>query len=801
MYNLGDQFKIDYKQAVSNPDAIIIGKKYRITVLTERLVRLEYNENGVFEDRPTRLILKRNFDKPSFDIKQDEKYLEIATKYFKITYQKEKNFIGPSINPSSNLKIELLNTNKVWHYGHKEIRNFGSASIIDSKNNKVIIHKGLYSTDGFVSIDDSTDDIFVEDGTITKREQKGIDIYVFMYLKDFALALRDYFMLTGYPALIPRYALGNWWSRNTNYNDTTLSNLINDFSLNEIPISVLLLNHDWHIRKYEKQENLKTGFTWNKENFMTPYEMINNIHSKHIKVGLNIDPSEGFYPYEQVYDKAKTYIKPDKSGILPFNVVSPRVLDVYLKMFIHPLEAMGVDFFWIDTDYNKSELLFYLTHYQTYDNIENDNKRPLVMTYDSKVASHRYPILYSGNSVVSWDTLKSIPTYNSSASNLGISFWSHDIGGFHKGIEDGELFTRFVQLGTFSPIFKFGSEDGKYYKREPWLWPNDVYETTKKYLNLRHKLIPYIYTEAFKYHKYGMPIIQPIYYKFPEMYDDINFKNEYYFGTELFVSPILSKKNVVMNRVVHKFFIPDGTWYDFVTGKKFPGGKTYISFFKDSDYPVFAKAGSIIPMGWNDDINDTNPPKNMEIQIFPGVSNNYELYEDDGVSNKYKQGFYLLTNIDYNYLPSNYTVIIRSIDGKTGVVPEVRNYKIRFRNTKKANDVVVYFNSDLLEVNSYVNGPDFIVEIKDVPTVGQLSINCKGKDIEIDAVRLINEDIASIISDLAIETELKEKIDSIIFSDLPIKKKRIEIRKLSKYKLEQKFINLFLKLLEYIAQV
>lgn len=797
MYNLGEHFKINYNNIKSDPSTMLIGKKYRITILTERLIRLEYNEDGVFEDRPTRLVLNRNFEKINFNVKQDDKYLEITTKYFKLTYNKEAQFKGSTLNPASNLKIELLNTTKVWHYEHKEIRNFGTASYIDDNNNKVIMHKGLYSTDGFVSIDDSLDDVFLEDGTISKRDKKGIDIYVFMYLKDFALALRDYFMLTGYPSLIPRYALGNWWSRNVNYNDYTLNTLINDFNRYEIPISVLLFNHNWHIRN----NNLKTGFTWNKENFKTPYEMINSIHKRNIKIGLNIDPSEGFYPYEENFNKAKEYLEVDKNGIIPFNVIEPKVLDVYFKVFIHPLETLGADFFWIDTDYNKKDLLFYLNHYHTYDSLRNDTKRPLIMSYDSRIANHRYPILYSGNSIVSWDTLKKIPTYNSSASNNGVSFWSHDIGGFHNGIEDGELYTRFVQLGTFSPILKFGGESGKYYKREPWLWSNDVYENTKDYLNLRHKLIPYIYTESYKYHKYGMPIIQPIYYKYPEMYDDVNFKNEYYFGTEFFVSPILSKKNVVMNRVVHKFFLPDGVWYDFVTGKKFPGGKSYISFFRDSDYPVFAKAGSIIPMGMNTDINDTNPPKNMEIQVFPGVSNSYELYEDDGVSNMYKKGFYLLTNIEYNYLPNNYTIIIRSIDGKSGIVPDMRNYKIRFRNTKRANEVIAYFNSNQLNVNSYVSGPDFIVEINDVPTVGQLSINCKGKDIEIDAVRLINEDIASIISDLQIKTELKEKIDSIIFSDLPIKKKRIEIRKLSKYKLEPKFISLFLNLLEYIAQV
>ena len=106
-----------------------------------------------------------------------------------------------------------------------------------------------------------------------------------------------------------------------------------------------------------------------------------------------------------------------------------------------------------------------------------------------------------------------------------------------------------------------------------------------------------------------------------------------------------------------------------------------------------------------------------------------------------------------------------------------------------------------LSLKTYVDGPDFIVEVKDVPTVGQLTVTCKGKDIEIDAVRIINEDIQRIISDLQIPTQMKEKIDEILFSDYPIKKKRIEIRKLSRIGLDKKFVKMFLRLLEYINEI
>ncbi len=360
------------------------------------------------------------------------------------------------------------------------------------------------------------------------------------------------------------------------------------------------------------------------------------------------------------------------------------------------------------------------------------------------------------------------------------------------------MYTRFVQLGTFSPILKFGSTKGKYYKREPWKWGVKTYEIVKTYLKLRHRLIPYLYTEAYLYAKEGHLFIKPIYYDYPEFYDDVLYKREYYLGSEFFIAPIVSKKDHVMNRVIHRMYIPKGTWYDFVTGKKFPGDKKYVAFFKDNEYPVFVKEGSILVLGDNENLNDTTPPKNIEIQIFPGCSSSYNLYEDDGLSDLYKKGFYLKTNIDYNYMPNNYTVIVRAIEGKSGIVPEKRNYKFNFRNTKKSDQVSVYFNSSQIAFTSYVEKDSFVVEVKDVPSIGQLTINCKGKDIEISSLRIINDDIKSIISDLQIETELKELIDDIMFCDLPINKKRIEIRKLARKGLEKKFVTLFLKLLEYL---
>lgn len=800
MYNLGEQFKIDYNRVKANGRNVIQGDYYRFTVLSPRLIRLEYNPNGMFLDNPTELALYRDFPACEFDLKDDAHFLELSTKYFKLTYTKNKPFEGTKVNPTLNLKVELLGTDKAWYYGHPEVRNYGVPS--GNVQEGVLKGHGLFSADGFASLNDSKHFIFNADGTVAAREDGSIDIYLFMYNKDYEEALKDYYNLTGYPALIPRFALGNWWSRNNDYDDIELKDLVDTFEKKEIPLSVVLLDKDWHKRKYDGKKHLKTGFTFNNEYFKNPSAMIGYLHSKGIRLGLNVNPLEGLTDVDVYYSEALKFLEPDKNGDIPFNAFDPKFIDVYLKLFIHPLDAVGVDFFWLDTfDESKMSELALLKHYQFYDMQRDYKRRPMVLANDMMLAPHRYPVLYSGKTTVNWSTLRKLPFYNASAFNNGVSFWAHDIGGYFKGVEDGELYTRFVQLGTFSPILKFGADKGKYYKREPWRWDIKTYTIVKDYLQLRHKLVPYIYSEAYKYHKFGKPLIKPIYFTKPDFYDDVLYRNEYYFGGELFVAPIVSQKDYVMNRVVHNFYIPDGMWYDFVTGKKFPGGRNYVAFFRDEEYPVFAKSGAIIPMGTNENINDTTPPDNMEIQIFPGQNNTYTLFEDDGQSDLYRKDFYLLTEIEYNYLPSNYSVIIRSVEGKSGIIPDKRNYKIVFRNTKRTDDVTVYSNRDKVSFKTYVDGPDFVVEVEGVKTVGQLTINCKGQDIEIDAVHLINRDIEGIISDLQITTEMKEKIDAVLFSDLTIQKKRIEIRKLGRQGLDKKFIKMFIKLLEYISEI
>ncbi len=803
MASIGAHFAIDKNSVVSNPQSIFQGANYRITVLTERLIRLELSKDGKFLDAPTLNVKNRNFPTPAFKVQQDESYLVLETKYFTLQYLKNKPFAGPKYAPDSTLKVSLNNTDKVWYFGHPEARNFKTTgiSLDDFKNDRIRLDKGLYSTDGFVILDDTGTMILDDEGYIENQTTEVIDLYLFMYKRDFGLCLKDYFTLTGYPPLLPRYALGIWWNRDRIYSYEDTKAIVKTFNKYQIPLSVLLLSEFWHIKDPQDYNLYKTGFTFNQTLFPNPAEFITYMHERGVKVGLNIDPSEGIRKEEICYPSFSQAQNVPEGQTIPFNVFDKGFVTLYITKILNPLIMLGVDFLWID--YRKDIKSLQALNYYHMTNYKGTNKiRGLILSRNALKAPHLYPIHYSGETIVSWDTLKYLPYYNMLAANKGISWWSHDVGGFKDGIEDSELYLRYVQFSTCSPIFRFSAQRGVYYKREPWLWDVKTFTIVREYCLLRHRLIPYLYTEGYHYSKNGQPIIQPLFYNYPEIYDEPNYKNEYYFGRELFIAPITKPMDTVMNRSVERIFLPKGVWYDFKTGKKFIGNKRYVVFYKDEDYPIFAKAGGIIPLanlGANK--NDTSVPKSMEINVFPGASNVYKLYEDDGQTTLYKDGYYIITAIDYNYLENNYTLIIHPIEGKTAIIPAFRDYKIRFRNIRAAEEVSIYLNGDkaALQYEAYEEENDFVIDIKNVDTTKQLTINCKGKDIEINAVRIVNEDINSIISDLKITTRLKEQLAHIIFSDMDIKMKRIEIKKLKN--LDKRFVKMFMKLLEYVAEI
>lgn len=779
MANVSNYYIDNRDKLVSDKESYIIGKKYRFTVLSPRLIRLEYNKDGIFEDRPTSQVITRRFPKVQYAITESETLVQIDTGVFTLTYVKDSELKSGTLG--SNIKAMINGTKIEWQMNNPEVKNLRSINYsIDSIKDKIILDKGLYSLDGFYLLDDSQSLVLDENDTFVERPIGSKDLYLFMYNKDFEGCLEDYFTLTGYPNLIPRYALGAWWYKNDNYTPEEIVKLTNEFNRENIPISVFMLGDHWH----------------NKENNYTPSIDLRSIstylNNQGIRLGITIDPKKEIQKGSNEHNIVSNYINNiDKLSFIP---LSNDRIGLYFNLFINNLESQGVSLFSIDYNNPLDKInLWKLNHYH-YGRNEVRNQRGLVLSRNSGIASHRYPIIWSGKTKVNWTTLNLLPRYNLQGYNIGVSFIAHPIGGYAGGIEEDELYLRYIQFACFSPIFLLASEGGKYYKREPWKWNSIIENHIISYMNLRYRLIPYLYSESYNYHKTGHGIIKPFYYDYPRVIDEPLYQNQYFLGRNFFVAPITNRKNPVINRVMKKVFVPNGIWFDFLQGKKYNGNKTYNNFYRDEDYPVFVKAGSIIPI--NNNIKE-DIPTTLELNIYPLDNGNYELYEDDGFSNNYKKGLYMITDFNYHYEQDNYTFNIRRKDGKN--LLNKRNYILRFKNIRNISEVTI--NDQMVKYNCYYDKDDFIIQIDNAIIGRDIEINIKGNDTFVSSIRYINEEIKVILYDLQIETTLKEKIDEVLFSGLEIRKKRIKLRKLKKKGLDTKYIKIFINLLEYIEKI
>ena len=676
----------------SNEKSTIKGDKYRITVLTPSLVRLEYNENGDFEDRATQSVINRSFSVPRFTVKKNGESLVVETEALILTYD-EKTF------SENGLKIEVKEIeDAVWHYGQKLNDLKGTYRTLDRcdadiyttrgdrQQIKIELGTGIMSREGFSVIDDSHSMALTEDGWVEPRKQ-GIDLYFFGYGHRYLEALADFYHLCGKTPLLPRYVFGNWWSRYYRYTEESYMELMNRFEAEKLPFSVAVIDMDWHLvddvdTKYGGAKRGWTGYTWNKKFFPDPERFMKRLHDKNMKVTLNVHPADGVRDFEEIYPKmAKAMgIDPASEKPVEFDASSPEFMKVYFDVLCHDLEREGVDFWWIDWQQGTNskmdglDPLWILNHFHYLDSAWKGT-RPMTFSRYAGVGSHRYPIGFSGDTTITWNSLDYQPYFTSTASNIGYGWWSHDIGGHMWGERDDELAARWVQYGVFSPINRLHSSNNPFSGKEPWRYGAEAREVMNKYLRLRHAMIPYLYTMNRLASRNDQPIIQPMYYAEPEREEAYNVPNEYYFGTELIVSPITSQIDKISKAAKVSTWLPEGLWCDMFTGTVYEGGRMTDMWRTLDDMPVLMKSGAIVPMtDMSEYSNTVDNPNALEVLVFPAKNGHFTLWEDAGDTPEDKNENWAATELDY----TNGKFTVSKVNGNLSVIPEMRSWNIMF---------------------------------------------------------------------------------------------------------------------------
>ena len=690
--NLPEYLRMRVDAAPNAKNVYTIGD-VRITVITPRLIRIE---QGAFTDEATTVVLCRSFCNCAADVTCAGEAVEINTGALLLEYTAGQ--------PLENLTIRSLQQpGFIWHYGQKPLQNLkGTTSTLDCVDGACPLEDGLCAIDGYAVLDDSASPLMTKEGWFAGREA-GQDLYFFGYGHDYTGAVQDYYRLTGVPGMLPAFALGNWWSRYHAYTDEEYLGLMDAFKAHDVPLSVGIVDMDWHLVKVGDKENGDgwTGYTWNEDLFPDYKAFLNGLHDRNLKTALNLHPRDGVRYWDTQYEAmCKALGKdPETKAKIPFNCLNPDFLKAYFEVLHFPYEKDGIDFWWMDwqqgddyktiagADYVKSDIesikpLWMLNHMH-YLASQRNGGRGMIFSRYSGYGSQRYPIGFSGDTLITWASLKFQPYFTATASNVGYGWWSHDIGGHMGGYRDDELTARWVQFGVFSPIFRLHSSNSLFTGREPWKYNKRAELVMSDFMRLRHQLFPYLYTMNRRAHADLLPLMRPMYHVHPECTDAYQVGNEYWFGSEMIAAPITDPADA-SGLAPADVWLPEGTWTDAMTGYIYKGGQRLTVCRPLEQMPLFLKAGAIVPMQAHQvKANQLGNSAEMQVVVAPGASNCFRLYEDDGVSLDFQQGKFVTTPLTLDWTDKSAVFTIGQAEGETSLLPEGRTWTVSFRGWRK----------------------------------------------------------------------------------------------------------------------
>ena len=644
-----DKHLIAKTAPLANAKNVILWKNYRVTVLGAKLFRLERSENKKFRDGATLSVWFRNMPPQAYKTEEAGDELKIETEGATLYLKENRADCRIVLRGETEEKPIDNDGNLLGTYRTLDCYN-GNVNINDGTSIK--LGYGVCSETGVAVYDDSKSETLDQNGEIVKEYADGSDEYVFAFGKDYRGAVKALYKICGDVPLVPRFALGNWWSRYREYTDEEYLTLLHRFKEREIPLSVATVDMDWHYSVHlDEQKKITqsgkntefyggasgwTGYSWNTELFPDYKEFLRLVKAEGLKITLNLHPADGVRWFEDMYsDMAKAVgVDPDSGKQIKFDIFDPVFANAYFSILHKPYEKDGVDFWWIDWQQGKVagklgiDPLWALNHYHYLDNAKNF-REPLILSRYAGVGSHRYPLGFSGDTSITWDTLKYLPYFTATASNVGYGWWSHDIGGHHSGEHSGELFLRHAQFGVFSPINRYHCTATPTLTKEPWAYLNGTGALIEEQMRLRHKLLPFLYTCSYEAHKNADMPIEPLYYYHPDSKEAYEYGNEYYFGKSLLVAPIVAPEGKDgFGRV--NVWLPKGRWTDIFTGDVYEieseNGEEKTLLRTLESIPVLAKSGAILPLS-EENGNGTPNPRNLTVKIFAG-NGEYEMYED-----------------------------------------------------------------------------------------------------------------------------------------------------------------------------
>ena len=485
-----------------------------------------------------------------------------------------------------------------------------------------------------------------------------LDVFI-INSRDPAVVMREYARISGLPELPALWTFGYQQSHRTLAGPDEIMGVARTMREKKLPCDTLIyLGTDFTPSGW----NTHNGeFTWRADNFPDPKRMVDELHAQHYKVVLHI-VIEGRRLTGSVNDLCKAAELP--SGRTPDGSWPPdREASCYWP--IHKtLMDVGIDGWWpdqgdgLDGPSRLNRHRMYWEGTQLY----RPNDRPFALHRNASPGIQRYGgFIWSGDTQGRWETLK---THIPVAINSGLSgfpYWGSDIGGFVPTADyTGELYVRWFQFGSFCPSFR--AHGRHWHLRVPWGWDGgdggpmetnwrvdpaelnnkEVEPICRKYLELRYRLLPYIYTAARASHETGMPMMRALWLHHPDDAQAVARGDEFFWGPDLLVAPVVEK-----GATTRKLYLPRGTWYDYWTEERVEGGREIDRAVDLATTPIYVRAGAVIPHGPVKQYSSEPSSEPTTLVVYPGVDGTSSWYEDDGKSFDHKKGAYMRANLTW----------------------------------------------------------------------------------------------------------------------------------------------------------
>ena len=573
-------------------------------------------------------------------------------------------------------------------------------------------------------------DFGAEDKTKTSFWADGGELqYYYIHGPHMMDVVKSYHILTGTHPMPPLWALGYHQCRWSYYPEAKVRKITNGFRENKIPCDGIYLDIDY-------MDGYRC-FTWNRKYFPDPKKMISDLAADGFKTVVIIDPGIRVDDNYSVFKEGKEnryfcrrcddyfmegHVWPGRCQFPDFT--NPEVRTWWGGLFDELVE-LGVAGVWNDMNepavfgagtfpddvrhqydgfrgsHRKAHNIYGMQMVRaTYEGLRKimKNKRPFTITRAGYSGVQRYSSVWTGDNVASWEHLKLGNIQCQRLSISGISFCGTDIGGF-SGEPDGELFTRWIQMGTFSPFMRAHSA-GDTKEREPWSFGEPFTAINRKFIELRYRLIPYLYSTFWEHHRYGFPILRPVVMQEQDVLLNHFRQDEFTYGDKILVCPVLEPGQTHRN-----VYLPKGKWYNFWSNELVDGGKEVNVATPLDTIPIFVKAGSIIP---EYPVMQYIGEKEIEEVKLNVYYSDYEvnsfLFEDYGETFAYEQDIYLEKKFVVNGDSKTFT-IQQSMEGL--YTPRYESYKFNLTGLPfKANRIV----ADGKEITNFTVNKNKVVE-------------------------------------------------------------------------------------------